>query len=348
MAYKSGTMESMGVKNSNMANLAICIPTYNRTEVLMDTFSYELDNCKQLGIDIYIYDSSTDGRTKVEIDALSDYDNLYYIPIDSSVTLDEKVVKIYQSIGRTKKHDYLWLVGDSVSFSREVLKNVTEAIQTLPTMVVINNEDVQHLGNKEYNKVNELFRELFWKSTLWGSIIIKEALYDDLDWDSYIHMFVGTDQISVGLHWYRLSQVTDFRAILFSVRKNIDLRKSKLKEFAWWKGKACGSETTYRVWAKGLIDVVNYLPYSECDKLQALKTQRIYMKQFNWLGLCRNRKDGVYNLSIYKKYKAGLKILSNYPYFVLALIAISPILIMKVIVRLSDKIISLISSNNTR
>lgn len=320
-----------------MKRLVICIPTYNRCEVLRDTFSYELDTCRDLGIDIYLYDSSTDGKTKNLVNELKEYGNLHYVQIDSSVSLDEKVVMIYQNYCREKKYDYLWLVGDSVSFGTELLERVMSTLQSDPTMVFINNEDVQQLGDKEYREVSAIFQELFWKSTLWGSIIIQEALYYDIDWSPYMKNFVGTDQISVGLHWYRLAQVENFRAVLFSVRKGIDMRKSSLKKFAWWKEKECGSETVYRVWAQGLIDVVYSLPYTQEEIEAALETQRVYMKTFYWLSLCRSRKDGVYNKEIYKKYGRGIKILSKYPDFLLYLIAISPVTLMKVVVKIADK-----------
>ena len=320
-----------------MGKLAMCIPTYNRAEVLKDTLSYELDVCRELGIDIYLYDSSNDGKTKELVESLKEYPNLYHVVIDSSVILDEKVVMIYQCYGR-KKYDYIWLVGDSVGFSREVFQKVLGAIEQAPTMIFINNEDLQNLGDKEYYDVHTIFCELFWKSILWGSIIIKESLYYDVDWQPYVEKFVGTDQISVGLHWYRLASVQDFKAILFSVRKGIDLRKSPLKKYAWWKGSASGSETVYRVWAKGLIDTVYNLPFPKKEIEAALETQRIYMKTFYWLNLCRSRKDGVYNVQIYKKYREGIKILSKYPYVLLYLIAVAPILLMKIIVRIGDKL----------
>ncbi|MBD5393049.1 MAG: glycosyltransferase family 2 protein [Lachnospiraceae bacterium] len=320
-----------------MKNLAICIPTYNRSDILKDTFSYELDTCKELGIDIYLYDSSTDGKTVQMVRELQGYDNLHHITIDSSVTLDEKVVMIFQSFEREKKHDYLWLVGDSISFGPELLKKIMELIQSEPTMVFVNNEDIQKLGNKEYDKASDIFQELFWRSTLWGSMIVQEALYYDINWTPYIEKFVGTDQISVGLQWYRLAQVEDFRAVLLSVRKGIDVRKSSLKKFAWWKEKECGSETVYRVWAQGLIDTVYNLPFSEKEIEAALETQRIYVKNFYWLNLCRSRKDGVYNKEIYRKYRKGIRVLSKYPYSLLYLISVSPIFLMKIIVKLADQ-----------
>ncbi|MDD7027467.1 MAG: hypothetical protein PUI46_10325 [Lachnospiraceae bacterium] len=321
-----------------MKSLAICIPTYNRSDVLKDSFAYELDACHDLGIDIYLYDSSDDGRTKELVHTLNEYENLYHIEIDSSVSLDEKVVMIFQSYGRQKKHDYLWLVGDSVSFGRELLERICKMVLLEPTMIFINNEDLQNLGDKEYSSVEEIFRELFWKSSLWGSIIVQESLYDDVDWETYIQKFVGTDQISVGLHWYRLASVQNFKAFLLSVRKGIDMRKSTLKKIAWWKGKECGSETVYRVWARGLVQTVYQLPFSEADIEAALETQRRYAKTFHWLGLCRSRKDGVYNLDIYRKYGKEIKIISRYPDILLHTIAITPIIPMKIIVRLADMI----------
>lgn len=321
-----------------MRSLAICIPTFNRCEVLEDTLNYELGICNDLGIDIYLYDSSTDGNTAKLLETLKTYENLHYISIDSATALDQKVVMIYQSYGREKKHDYLWLIGDSISFSREVLQKVVSVIQTDPTMVFVNNEDLQNLGDREFYNVSEMFRKLFWKSSLWGSIIIKESLYYSVDWNEYIEKFVGLDQISVGLHWYRLASVKDFRGVLFSVKKGIDMRKSSLKKLAWWKENECGSETIYRVWAKGLVETAYMLPFSQEDIEEALNTQRIYVKNFCWLNLCRSRKDGVYNIDIYRKYHNGIKALSKYPDVFLYLIAITPVLLMKVIVRVADKI----------
>lgn len=318
-------------------SLAICIPTYNRCEIVEDTLLRELDICKNLGIDIYLYDSSSDGKTRKLMEKYQAYPNLFYIQVESDVKLDQKVVMLFQRYKRQRKYDYMWLVGDSISFSEELLKKIIDAIQTSPTMVFINNEDLQHLGNTEYYQVQELFKKLFWKSTLWGSIIVKESLYDGVDWKLYEDLFVGLDQISVGLHWYRLAQEKEFRAILFSVRKGIDVKKSSLKKFAWWKEKECGSETVYRVWAEGLVETAYRLPFEKCDIETALGTCRDYMQIFNKLNLCRSRKDEVYNLSIYKKYRKGIKILSGYSDITLKLIAVMPIIPMKVIVRLCDK-----------
>lgn len=317
-------------------SLAICIPTYNRSEIVEDTLSRELDVCKNLGIDIYLYDSSSDGKTRRLMEKYQSYPNLFHIQLESDVKLDDKVVLLFQRYKRQRKYDYMWLVGDSVSFGEELLKKIVDAVQTSPTMIFINNEDLQHLGDKEYQRIQEIFKELFWKSTLWGSIIVKESLYDDVDWKLYEKLFVGLDQISVGLHWYRLAQEKEFRAVLFSVRKGIDMRKSSLKKFAWWKEKECGSETVYRVWAEGLVETAYRLPFEKNDIEIALGTCRDYMQVFNKLNLCRSRKDGVYNLTIYKKYRKGIKILSGYSDTTLKLIAVTPTLLMKVVVRLMD------------
>lgn len=324
------------MERKRMRNLAICIPTYNRSEVIKDTFAYELDTCRRLGIDIYLYDSSSDGKTKEYIETLTEYDNLHYISIDPATMLDDKVVMIYQLYGRNEKHDYLWLVGDGIGFGEELLKKVLSAIQTDPTLIFINNEDLQKLGNKEYHDVSSIYQELFWKSTLWGSMIVAESLYYEIDWKPYIDKFVGTDQISLGIHWYRLAQVKDFRALLFSVRKNIDMRKSSVKKLAWWKEKECGSETVYRVWAKGLVDVTRQLPFSAGESNTALKTWHFYMKTFHLINLCRSRKDRVYNLDIFRKYGKEIKIITGYPEAILSLIARMPIFLMKVFVRIVD------------
>lgn len=322
-----------------MGKLAICIPTYNRADVLEDTFSYELDTCLELGIDIWIYDSSTDGKTRELMETLKGYHNVYYVSMGSSLSADEKVLMIYQSYARTKAYDYLWVVGDSVGFSRDLLMQTVDALETNPTMIIINHTDLQNLGNQNYDDVHAMFCELFWRSTLLGSVIIKEDLYNNIDWTPYSEKFVGQEWTGLGIPWYRLAGVQDFKGIHFSVKDKIDLRKSPLKKFAGWKGNADGSERVYKIWAEGIINTAYSIPFPKEEIKTALDTVRIYFKWFYWLTLCRSRKDGIYNVQIYKKYRKGIKMMSNYPDIILYLIAITPILPMKVIVRICDKFI---------
>ena len=318
-----------------MGKLAICIPTYNRADVLQDTFSYELDACRELGIDVWVYDSSTDGKTRELMETLKDYNNVYYVSVDGS--MDEKVLMIYQSYARAKEYDYLWVVGDSVGFSRDILVKIVDALETNPTMIIINHTDLQNLGNKDYDDAHAMFCELFWRSTLLGSVIIRADLYKDIDWIPYREKFVGQEWAGLGIPWYRLADVQDFKGILFSVRNKIDLRKSPLKKFAGWKGTANGSEKVFKIWAEGIINTAYSIPFPKEEIETALDTVRVYFKWFYWLTLCRSRKDGIYNAQIYKKYRKGIKMMSKYPDILLYLIAIVPILPMKVIVRIGDK-----------
>ena len=319
-----------------MSKLAICIPTFNRCEVIKDTFGYQLDICRKLKIDIYLYDSSSDGKTAEYAKTLEAYENLYYIPIDSITTLDEKVVMLFQTYGRKKRYDYFWLAGDGVSFSEGLLYRVLTTLQEEPTVVVINNEEAMPVDDKKYDNAQEAFKELFWKTILWGGVIIREDIYAGVDWNIYKKLFVGTDQISVGLHWYRLATLSEFHGVLLHGQRGIDIRKSTVKKLAWWKEKDCGSETTYRVWAKGLSSVAGSLPFEETVIRQVLLDCKQHMQIFSWLSLCRSRKDRVYNLAIYRKYREGIQLMSGHSYIGLFVVAVTPVLLMKIYVRIRD------------
>ena len=317
--------------------IAMCIPTYNRQDVLKDTLEKYIDVCAGLGIDIYIYDSSTSDDTEKYCRRLK-YGNLYHIRLDSSITLDEKVVKVFQCYQREKEYDYIWLSGDSMIYSERLLQKVCDAATEEPTVIFLNDDDRQKLGNRTYLDVKEMYRDLLWRSPLWGCILIKEELYRNVDWQKYKSMFVGTDQISVGLHWYRLADAEPFKGTYLVVEKKVDMFKSSTKKMAWWKGSAAGSEMVYRVWTTGLLTVLDNLPFDSQVTDEAILNIRKYANMFTIKNLCRSRKDGVYGKEIYEKYRAGLKRLTGHSDGLLRAIAVAPKLFMKILVKIMDKL----------
>lgn len=99
-----------------MSRLAICVPTYNRAEIIDRVITNSIDYLKRYDIDIYYYDSSeNDGTEKLVIRMNeSGYDNVYYIKLPSEITYGEKIDYIFSGEGLQKDYDYIWPIKDRI------------------------------------------------------------------------------------------------------------------------------------------------------------------------------------------------------------------------------------------
>ena len=74
--------------------LAICIPTYNNSELVEELLIRCGDIYKRKSFDVYIYDSSENEETKVVVNRFQKkYNNLFYTAIKSSRSEERRVGK---------------------------------------------------------------------------------------------------------------------------------------------------------------------------------------------------------------------------------------------------------------
>lgn len=110
--------------------IAYCIPTFNHPEVMMDILSNGVLLYQKYNIDIYIYDSSTDNRTYEIVEYLiaQGIHNLYYVKIDPSVSVDNKLLMIFSGYELKKNYKYIWPVKDRVFVGEHTLKLISELL----------------------------------------------------------------------------------------------------------------------------------------------------------------------------------------------------------------------------
>ena len=98
-------------------NLAVVIPTYNRSEEIKFLLEYAAPIYRIYGIDIIIYDSSTDGRTCKYTNEIreSGYFNVIYKRYNGvfdGFSLDHKIINAYNEF--SDEYDYIWLCRDGL------------------------------------------------------------------------------------------------------------------------------------------------------------------------------------------------------------------------------------------
>ena len=89
-----------------MKKLAICIPTYNRKEVVEDILDKINNAFEKNETDIYIYDSSEDNidyKYSMEESSV----RVYHKKLDSNVHSNEKVYIIYQTKEIIEEYEYI-------------------------------------------------------------------------------------------------------------------------------------------------------------------------------------------------------------------------------------------------
>ena len=77
--------------------LAICIPTYNRPEVIQELVEKIAPRYWQYGFDLYIYDSSENEQTEMVVQTwINKYTKLHYVKVDSKIHSNLKVYNIFK------------------------------------------------------------------------------------------------------------------------------------------------------------------------------------------------------------------------------------------------------------
>ena len=108
--------------------IAYCIPTYNRPDIIEQVLGKFLPVSQNKGMDIYIYDSSVNKETLniVENFIRKGIKNLYYVRIDPGIEVDEKLIMLLSGYGLQYSYNYIWMVKDRCFVEEETLKVILE------------------------------------------------------------------------------------------------------------------------------------------------------------------------------------------------------------------------------
>jgi len=177
-------------KNIVKRQIACCIPTYNHPQVMKETLKACACVYQGKGVDIYIYDSSTDEETKnvVESFVLEGFKNLYYIGLDPSVGFDEKLIMIFSGYGLRYNYQYIWPVKDRSYVEEITVQAVLEE--------TVKGYDAIFLTAGQGDSFNETVSEKVY--------LQKETFYADWGWlaTSLDVTLFHVEDLLKGIDWY--------------------------------------------------------------------------------------------------------------------------------------------------
>ena len=271
--------------------LAMCIPTYNRPEVIQELVEKIAPRYWQYGFDLYIYDSSENTQTEQIVQTWIDRcEKLHYVKIDSKIHSNLKVYNIFKEFGEALEYDYLWVCTDAISWSDHVLDSIGKCMQQGYDIVIPNYRDMENLGDREYTDENALFLDCAWHMTLYGSTILKvSTMLQKVNWDELIEKYMVPECINhshVAFYFEKIKKLDHWRAIHLSFSDK-DMILSRLRRVSGWR------KETFYVWCYCWPTMINKLPDTYKNKKEVIKKHGINSQILSYWNLKDLRKENV-------------------------------------------------------
>lgn len=301
-------------------NMVLIVPTANRAKAV-DSFLFTASrDLLRFGIDVVIYDSSDDERTRAVTAnfQLEDFVNIHYERYTGGfdgISLDEKVMTAYRE---HLDYDYIWVCRDGTipligSCYHELLWAVDHGADWIAIDSIYRNEMRWRL--KKYDNCVDFFSENSARLSILGASIYKSSfIQEGLETQPLSEINQGFWQPFAPLH--QLAKKA-YIAILIIANTGTFNAGSPPKSF--WNASLLAAYAGY--WYDG---VKNLPDVYESAKKAALPIEMSDFHPFHLKSMLSLRAGGGFSLSTYKKYKNRLSQMSDTPPWKFYLAALIP------------------------
>jgi hypothetical protein len=300
------------MKNSE---LAIAIPTYNRTDILKENLLYMMVELKKFNIPVYISDDSPNDVTQVMIEELkSTYEYLYYTKNSPSLGHDKNCFATLA----LPKAAHIWYLGDSMKIETGGISKVLKLISNEGYDFIITNCKNRGVGLNSglYTNKNDVFNGLAWHLTLSGCCIYKKEVIDGFEKvDSYKN-FPQTSII--------LATINDSCSLFYC--NDIMVYSNKNKKGSYWQ------KNVFDVFGKDWVDLITCIHKLSSNSFSKSKVIQSHSKKsgvFGLKALLNYRELGFFNVNLFFKYARYIQAASHISLFIAFLISICPRNILK-------------------
>lgn len=164
-----------------MKKLAISFVTFNRAKNIKEDLDIISQPTKKYGIDIYIYDGSTNTHTEYVVRKFIENGNnhIYYFHSDKDLSMyDSSLQRITEAFNQPAA-DYIWLCGDRFVINPDYYSKILSYIDKSYDIVTIYGGILR--GTRQFNKQNRFLDYAIVPITAYGSTIIKKELIEPFD-----------------------------------------------------------------------------------------------------------------------------------------------------------------------
>ena len=306
-----------------MANIALCIPTYQRHECVYEFLHEYSEYYQKYGMDIYYYDSSPDDKTYSIVKTFCEnVSGIYYVRIPVEMHSNAKVYKIFQQYGLKKSYDFIWVCNDAIRFSEQALAQMQAQINDSYEIVEMDHEDVEQLVLRIYEKPNLYLRDCAWKLTLYGAAILNvHTILSGIEWSAYEQKFLKREMINfshVSLYFNRIVEMKQFKALHIPIESK-EFKSSMYKKYPGWHN------DTFFIFCESWVNTIERLPNCYTEKKEAILKHGIYTF-FKDSSAFENLKiQGIFGFRIFCKYIRQWKKICNVSVFRLFRISLTPV-----------------------
>lgn len=293
--------------------LGICIPTYNRAEVLRQNLKQLESLIEKYGVHIYISDNASTDNTEEVVAEYRDNSNVHYRKNECNLGGD----KNFEAVLKMCSHQYAWLLGDDDTINSNI-DAVIECLSTKsPDILFLDyfNESTKQI----YVDPHEIFHDLTHGFSWMSSLIISGEMIASSDFSRYY----GTNFVHTGAIMdcilRRGATVCVLENRYVETIKHDGRRTFNSSEYA-----------IYEVWCKCWIETLSHLPtitYADI-KAELLNNRSYFLTNIK---LFNQRAQNNFNLRILKKYHHYISFYRNGPTWVLYAIAMFPVPVARLI-----------------
>lgn len=304
-----------------MGKLAVCVPTYNRAEMVEEMLLRCAEFYQKEELDVYFYDSSDNDNTQEVVSRYrTAYHNLYYRKLPPTIHSNIKVLNIYREFSESESYEYLWICQDHIQLTEEGVHLIKRACEKEFDLCVFDYWNVEHIGKKVYTDINPFFYDCAWIMTSYMATVIRVSFLADTEWEAIYKRYTISRRINhshVALLFEQLSRKAEFKAAHIPVSPR-HIRVSSYRESAYWK------REIFPVWCEYWPDMVRALPACYRKKDEVIRKCGVNSGNLSRDAFVAYRKEKLYDFAIYQKYRKEWKILTDVPQLLLWLLAVAP------------------------
>jgi hypothetical protein len=279
-----------------MNKLNIGIPTYNRSEILVDNIKKMNEYLMVNNIDIYIYDDSPNTLTKDAIYKLqtnNGYTNIHYKQNIPSLGHDSNCLEVLSNT----PGEYIWYLGDSFVITKKGIEFVLNAINDRQCDAIINTVEnrTNIISNNNFKDSREFYRTLSWHATLTSSTVYNNKTIKRAIETSDLSRFINSNFMQLAI----LLEGICTETVNIEFNKKPCLTVNSEKKEAYWRSKPI--ETFCSDWYNFNMQLNDF--YSVVDKKIAIKNHDKNVGLFSPLRILYMHGLGDMKYSTYKKYR---------------------------------------------
>ncbi len=164
-----------------MKKLAISFVTFNRAKHIKEDLDIISQSTKKYGIDIYIYDGSTNMRTYLVVSQFikKGYDHIHYFHVSNMLSLEDSGLQRLKNAFKEPNAEYIWLCGDRFVINPNYYCEILSYIDKSYDIITIYGGILR--GTRRFKEPSKFINYAIVPITAFSSTIIKKELMESYD-----------------------------------------------------------------------------------------------------------------------------------------------------------------------